>query len=416
LYAKQVLDFLQTTMRKQKTPPKRWRIAAAYLKQLTENTTGAISDLKTLIKEEEDQETKDMLLQIQTIAEISAQNGTPGIPKSIQQKLMTPDAKLDNSYLFAIARELEFKGNTNDAALLFSLVNKGHDWEDLIFWRTKSRHSTLWTDVYEDYFFYLDAQYSTSEVQELINSITAKDKGDQFTKWKSNHFSPDLPRLYDLLGTKYIREDKLKEALAAFKKVDPSLWKSDKYETYLDANPFYADFYNEHNKTPGDTITYNKLTITSTLIDYLEKAENPSTPDRAYYYFLAANCYYNMTQYGNSWMMKRYYWTNYLKPSRLKDDADYFQCKRAVSYYLKAKDVSKTKKFEALCIRMAAKCEVFGIKYELGLKDHDLDADGYHDRVYLQNQYYQELERDFPDDNEQLVNNCHSFETYFEAR
>ncbi len=37
-----------------------------------------------------------------------------------------------------------------------------------IFWRTKQNHHTLLLDYYYDYFFYIDAQYTSSEVKALI--------------------------------------------------------------------------------------------------------------------------------------------------------------------------------------------------------------------------------------------------------
>ena len=125
---------------------------------------------------------------------------------------------------------------------------------------------------------------------------------NNFDTWKYSLIQKDLPRLSDLLGTKYIRKNQLHNALQAFTKVEDSLWTSKHYpyKTYLNANPFYTNMYNEHKPTKADTIKYNKESITRTLITYLEKANNPKNKKRDYYYFLVANCYLNMSHHGNS--------------------------------------------------------------------------------------------------------------------
>ncbi len=424
LYAKKMLTFVQTATKKKEAPSKLWKIATAYLQHMTANSEAAISDLDVLIKQEEAPELKNTLTQLQAICKVSSQkNGAAEIPVSLQQQLVQQDNKIDHNFLFALGRELEFKGNTSDAAVLYSLVNgeqkNGEALEDFIYWRSKHRHNTIWSmDYYDDYFYYLDAQYSTKEVKALIKAITPRKEGPDFARWKSDQLKADLPRLYDLLGTKYMRENRLTDALNAFKMVDPAVWTSDDYHyaRYLDANPFYADFHSAHEKTEADTITYNKVTLTRQLLEYLAKADNLNTQDRAYYYFLVANCYFNMTQYGNSWMMKRYYWSTNANSTGLADDAEYFHCRLAAEYYLKAKSTSKTKKFGALCLRMAARCETYHLEREIYENQEYPDHEEYHKRVYLQNKHYQKLEADYPDDNEELVSNCYSFEEYFKAR
>jgi hypothetical protein len=325
---------------------------------------------------------------------------------------MNEFARGNYKFVFAIARELEYKGNTTDAALLLSKLNKAENDENYFnyrngtYWYTKKRHQTLYVDYYHDYFFYLDAQYTIQQISDLVANIKANQNSkDKFTAWKYAVVQKDLPRLYDLLGTKYMRQNNLTAALKSFGKVADTLWNSERfpYKTYLNANPFYTNFFSEHAKTHADTVSYNKVELTRKLINYLNKAETQAK-DRDYHYFLVANSYFNMTQYGNSWMMKRYYWTVSMNKTKLEDDYDYFNCSLAKMYYLKAKEASKSKKFAALCLRMAGRCETYKIRFNTGEWDIPL------------NYYYKKLKREYPAYYDDLMSNCESFESYYNSR
>ena len=189
-----------------------------------------------------------------------------------------------------------------------------------------------------------------------------------------------------------------------FTKVEDAHWKSDKYTRYLNANPFYTNMFNEHQKTKADTITYNKESLTRALLKRLKSAQNPSNPKRAKDYFLAANCYFNMTHQGNSWIMKRYFWTANITPTKLESDPDYFNCDLAKRYYLKAAAVSKNKKFAALSLRMAARCESYNLAGKVSWKER-FDA----------NKYYKQIKTQYPDYYDNLVTKCGSFDRYFES-
>jgi len=237
-------------------------------------------------------------------------------------------------------------------------------------------------------------------MEALIGSILKNKIKDKFSIWEYNVVQKDISRLYDLLGTKYIRQNKLQNALASFKKVADTIWTSALYHYgYLDANPFYTNYYNEHSKTADDSLKFTKTTITETLINYLNKASDPKIKNRAYYYFLVANCYFNMTQYGNSWMMRRYYWTRNETKTNLEDDTEYFKCNLAKQYYLEANEVSKNKKFAALCLRMAGRCEEYKIRRNNNYKTI--------------NRYFVQIKKQYPEYYEDLISNCESFNNYF---
>lgn len=390
---------------------------------MTKRTSSALSEINLLLKSNTNNiEFTNELNKIKALCLIAQQaNNKAVISKEVKSVLMKDSTISNSKLIFAIARELEFKGNTTDAAILLSKMKTNWDHWPVkgTFWRTKLRHNTLYQDFYDDYFFYLDAQYSSGQISSLLSTIK-KNPEDDFYKWLYSDIKKDIPRLYDLLGTKFLRKNNLNKAIKAFSEVGDSLWTSDNYyyKDYLDANPFYTNIYNEHQGTKADTITFNKESITSTLINYLNKANDIKNTDRDYYYFLAANCYFNMTQYGNSWMMKRYFWTVNATKTKLADDDEYFNCILAKKYYLKAKSVSKSEKFSALCLRMAGKCEKYRLKNKFYDEDkyNDLSGEEFSKKVFDSNNYYSQIQKQYPDYYDDLISNCESFDSYFNSR
>jgi len=403
-YAEKLLRFVTAIKSSKIKDPILLMTAKAYLQLMTNQYAACLNIINTI-----PQQVLPAQI-IKALCLVSMQSGNNcKIPEQIKSLIMKQGDLKNNQFLFAIARELEYKGNTTEAALLYSKLNNDENWENRMYWRTKKNYNTLWLDFYEDYFFYLDAEYSTEQMKSLISGIKLNaeaKKKSSFNQWAYSNVKEDVGRLYDLLGTKYMRLNKLNEAYKAFKQVDDSVWNSPGYHytTYLDANPFYTNFYTEHQKTKADTTTFTKTGITSTLIDYLQKGSEKNNPRRDYYYYLAANCYFNMTHHGNSWMMKRYYWSSSERESNLPDDKEYYQANLAKEYYLKAGTFAKTPQFAALCLRMAGRCEFY----------RQADLNNYQSST--ENKYYKEIKTKYPDDYESLISNCYSFDTYFAAR
>jgi len=342
------------------------------------------------------QRNNDLISQLNRIKSISLVAKQPIdsaiIPEDIKPVLMSELTKKNNDFIFIIAKELEFKHNTTDAAILLYKLKDNETYGRV--WKTKTEMQTLWDDYYYNAFFYMDAVYTNKQIQDLISEIENNRQSDVFSKWKFSTIIKDKSILYDLLGTKFLRKDLLEEALNAFKKVDKKVWFSEKYsyKDMLNVNSFYTDMYNEHSKTEADSIKYTKVSLIRKLIQYKNKANNVKTRNRSYYYFLVANCYLNMSYYGNSWYMKRYCWSANRFGYGMEDDKDYFNCEKAKKYYLLAKKTSRNKKFAALSLRMVARCESYNNKEDI---------------------IYAQLKKQYPDDYEELAGNCMSFETYF---
>jgi hypothetical protein len=419
LYASDLLRFINSVNINKQVRPETWKLSKAYLLQMVQNYPSSLKILNSLTtKELSDEYLNRQASMLKSIALIANQKVNEAIiPKYVQIQLMSKGT-MDNRFVFAIARELEYKKNTSDAAMLLSKVNNPDDYENNMYWKTKKFHATMYTDFYDNYFYYMDAQYTTSEINNLIEKIQKSINSDSFSNWKMSVIKNDIPRLYDLLGTKFMRENKLNQALTSFNKVNDTLWTSNtySYKTYLNANPFYTNFYNEHAKTLADTQRFNKPSIVQALIKYLNKAEISKNPDRDYAYFLAANCYLNMTVYGNSWMMKRYYSSGYIQQTKLSDDDDFFNCTIAKQYYLKSYRVSKHKKFKALCLRMAGRCEKYRLLNAYNEAAYRLSSQEFETKIFSENTYYQKIKKQYPNYYEDLISNCESFEHFLQSR
>jgi len=422
LYAAQLLKWLDQVDYSQTQNPVLWQSAAIYLNFMTQDNKKALSLISKLEQSANvTQEIRDQIDQIKALCLIAQQavNKTV-IPESIEAILIRESGKGNNRFIFAVARELEYKGNTTDGALLLSNINTSYSWDEEqqnMFWKAKDGFRTLYSDYYYDYFFYIDGAYSIPQVADLIVAIEKNQASGKFNTWKYASAKKDLSRLYDLLGTKFMRKNELVSALSAFSQVKDSLWQSDNYsyKTYLNANPFYTNMYNEHSATKADTIRYTKKTLVKQLLAYHRKVESAETTNKDYYFFLIANCELNMSYYGNSWMMKRYYSSASETKGGLEDDDDYYHCDRAKMYYLKAKSASKSKKFQALCLRMAGRCEKYKLMWNLELNTDWNSYEEYDHKLFEANKYWKEIKKDYPDDYDELISNCESFDRYFQS-
>jgi hypothetical protein len=117
-----------------------------------------------------------------------------------------------------------------------------------------------------------------------------------------------------------------------------------------------------------------------------------------------------MTQYGNSWMMRRYAWSQNFLESPLVDNFEFFECTLAKKYYLEAFNSTSSEQYKALSLRMAGRCE----KYKL-LFDNRRNDDGENERKPMINSYYNKLKNQFPEHYDELMSNCESFNTYYNS-
>ncbi|WP_130733557.1 hypothetical protein [Flavobacterium sp. J27] len=396
LYAKEVLQFLNSL------PFKNPQIEVckahlAFISKEYQECNKIIANVENQIQKDE-KLTSELQL-IKALNEIVSQkNGNATISKDIQEILL--QNKDNDRFLFAIARELEFLGNTTDAAFLLSKINYNSNFEEgyyngsFLTWKSRAHKKGSYRDYFDDYFGYLDIIYTPQQLEVIIKTASENNTNSIFINWMKDRIIKEMPKLYDLLGTKYIRQNNLEKALACFQKIDEkywitnySLWGDDyiAYDKIFDKNPFFT-FKNTPEFIPEKEDFYlTKKSVTERLIYYLEKANNPNESERDFYYFLVANCYRNMIKYGNVWMMRRFGTSSYDVAPFPEDEAEFQNGYLSKKYYKLAYKYSNSEKFKALCLWLAEDYKQLKNKFE--------------------NEYYDLSDR-----------NCTAFEDYFNSR
>lgn len=432
-YAQELLNFITKVDLREHHNQTLWKFSKAYLNYLTQNYETSLfllDELKSKTKIDKEKQHIDLLRALVLTA--NQPKGEGVIMQEVKSIIL--NHKNHKKFIFAIGRELEYLGNTTDAALLYAKIERNYGNEEgyygdenASYWRNKNAVGG-YINFFSHYFDYLNVVYTPKQMEDLIENILINHtKKDVFSVYLYQNITTNVSQLYDLLGTKYIRINHLSKALANFKKVNQfywneaySAWEKNEDEYTLgnhvfDKNPFFELKYTPKFIPKQDSIRLNKKSIVNQLIRYINKAENPKEPNKDYYYFLVANGYFNMTYYGNSWMMRRYYHSTNIQPIAMVDDAEYFQCNSAKTYYLLALKHAKTEKFKALCLRMIGRCEKNRLTYNLETKN-DIEYENQNEYLFQNNPFYQDLKKNYANYYDDLMTNCASFENYFSAR
>jgi len=419
-YAGEVLNFINSADLNKVNNAQFWVTAKAQLEFITRQYNNSLATIEGIDKKNLSADEGNQLDMIKALALISLQKqGSAIVLENVKPILLKN--KRNNKFLFALARELEYKGNTDDAALLYSkLSESGEDFDAYYnsnnsYWKSKQNPGYAYEDYFSDYFGYINMVYTPQQITSLIKKVQSNTAADEFSVWEYSVLKNQESLLYDLLGTKYIRKNNLAMALQSFGRVSQPYWKesyalvNNKDEYYgneFDKNPFYQIKYTPDFITVKDTTTLTKYTVTKQLIDYTARANNASEKDKDYYYFLVANCYYNMSHYGNSWMMRRFSWSSFYSVTMVEDEKEFKETNLAKQYYTLAYKHAKTKKFRALCLRMIALCDTN--KNEYATQDDSAKYD-----VSI---YYKQLRKKYPAYYKDLTSNCSAFGDYFKAR
>jgi len=433
-YAKEVLEFINSVDLSKVENPNFWKYARAELLLMTKNYSESLNQIAELEKVLPPENLLRNNVEIIKALNLFANQtyGNAKIPDETKDIIIKN--KDNKHFIFALGRELEYLGNSDDAALLYASLNnpstESNDYNFVYYKSLKNSNHTYGT-YYDNYFDYLDAVYSPEQLQSFINKIKSLNRNsDSF--YRDFHLlnSLEINALYDLLGTKYIRQNKLSFALNAFNKLGEdyfdaqySLWEKDGRDNYyssskiFDQNPFYHLKYTPDFIPQKEHFRVNKISVTRKLIEYLNRANNPKEKDRDYYYFLVANCYYNMSQYGNAWMMRRYSVSSAGNYSIREDNQEFNTASFAKFYYGKALENAQTDKFKALCLRMQARCENYNYDFNYeNTTNYSSQAEYYEDRRFEQNKYYRNLRNNYSDQYEDLISGCEFFKAYFKAR
>lgn len=133
-----------------------------------------------------------------------------------------------------------------------------------------------------------------------------------------------------------------------------------------------------------------KSEFAQAMID-LEKKVAQDPANAARYFLKLGNGYYNMTHFGNSWMVIDYYRSDIYKT----DSTEFCDCSKAKEYYMKALQSSANKEFPTKCCFMISKCDQNDF-YLTGKSCEDPVSDKYRTyfktlkEKYADTQYYKE--------------------------
>lgn len=412
-YARKVLAWINSN--KTNFDPELVSSVVALLQFMTENSEAAYQTLNKVIFSGEDREIwRKRILGILKVAAFASTD-----LQSIELSLyLEGEYEERERYLFLIGRLFEFKGNLNAAASLYSHLNVDREYYDNSFvWAEPKGLTTYNISFYSDYFAYFDANYTAQDLVEITQFARNTVRETPNLQFLVSRINADKFKLLDLIGTKFLREANLTKSLSFLEQVPKTYWESDtnKYAFYLAANPFYADFYSAHKPTEADTIVYTKYEVVKKLNSLIELEKTQTGNAKAKTNFLIANCYFNMTTYGNSWMMRRSWWSTNTYNTVFVDNDEFNKCILAKAYYMKAAQASQSDGFEALCLRMAGRCESHALYFE-----HEYDYDfnyeevgGFGEFMFNKNTSYKLLKQKYPDWHDELVSNCYSFNRFY---
>ncbi len=362
-YAYKVLDFVKTVDLEKVENPMVWEYVQAELLFMTRQFGNAIEKCNVFQNKYKNEKCIQQIEQIKALCLVANQEkGKTVVTPQIEEIVLK--YQKNKHFVFALGREVEFKGNLLDGIGIISIThdkNYDHYYYTDIAWRG-SLLPQKYPPYFQNFFEYINYAYSIEKLDQLLIDIKEKETtiSSDFDKLVYAQLIKSKGYLGDLLGTKYIRENQLEKALVAFESVGQKYW-DDNYNAWerdrygddyeFKQNPFFELKHTFHFIEKRDSFIVTKPAITKRLIHYLKLAENSETEDQDYYYFLVANCYLNMTTEGNAWLMRRYYNSRSNDHSHI-DSEEFSKKLLAQKYYQKAYETAKTDEFKALCLRM----------------------------------------------------------------
>lgn len=410
-YAVKVLQFVNSVDIDSINDKEFWLLSKCYLEFMTKDYSSALRTLKSFDSKFSDEKIERQFNIIKALVLTANQERkTAKILNSIENTIKSEYENKNYSFLFGLAKELEILDNKVDAAFLISKI-KSDDYENSpVYWKSKTGKVTLYDDFYDDWYGYVDAELSTNDLQTLINKMNSFVLSD-FEKWKIADLKLEPNKINDLMGIKYMKDDNLKLAYHYFLKVNKNHYTN---AAMFNENPFYkikGQMNFDKSKTSSNL---TKAAIAKTLMTMINNVQNKKYKNRNKEFFLIANCYYNMSYYGNSWMMKRISRTAN-RDSNSDDELEYYRCHRAKQYYTKAQENSSSKEFIALCEYMKSKCDAREKEY-LVYKKYDKYYFVNHEELDKVNkEAFIKFKNKYANIYDEMMSNCEIFSVYYNA-
>jgi len=207
MYAKQVLDFVNTVDYSKIKDISLWKAVQIQLLFMTKDYEICLNKIKAFEKQYSDEKVFAQIEKIKALCIISHQEIGKAIIKEEAKPIILKYLN-DERFLFSLGRELEFRNNLPDAMALIAHGNQKGDkyfgdyYTNTVEWQGNRLKNSGNLKYFYEYFDYLDFVYSANEMQIVINKLNTK-IDDDFSKTIYSQLLKDKNYLTDLLGTKY---------------------------------------------------------------------------------------------------------------------------------------------------------------------------------------------------------------------
>ncbi|MCC9074232.1 hypothetical protein LNQ49_21815 [Flavobacterium sp. F-65] len=301
-----------------------------------------------------------VVLKQDNLQDKNIQNNLFNYFNAIENLVEEDNSLLKNLYsLYRIAsNEFSKKGDRATAGLLFLKSNLKK--EALNSWY-------YYEPAFYQYIGYFE-RYATLEDMDNLIALYKKENKTPFEKYiLAGTIAPDVNYYRDVKGTIAFRKNNLALAYQIFASMPADFWqKNYEYKHFLNEDPFVPKVL-QKQKEKKFTYHFNKAEFVARLIEL--KKENTAKSN-----LLLAHAYFNVSYWGNSWMMIAYDWsssgnwktysdyvygeTNY-DAEMTYQNSNYYRCTLAKMYYEKALELSRNKEEKALASLMIFECNYY---------------------------------------------------------
>jgi hypothetical protein len=277
------------------------------------------------------------------------------------------DAVADDSTLFksmyslyGIASEdfYQIKDITTAGLLFMKSNNKQYNYNDYYYNNYPYNYKYFYS-----YLGYFDRHAKTNDIDDLITLVRKSNKTNFERYICSGNIAKDINYYLDLKGTIAFRNNDLELAQKTFSEMPKNFWKKTYYfKDYLNENPFFPKALNYAVSNRKFDYQFNKANFVKEMI---RLRDSKTASD----YLKLANAYYNVSSYGNAWMMTSYEqsggsYNDYIYGDSIENQkkyglGNYFYLTLAKDYYQKALQLSKNKEQKAVCSLMLFECDYY---------------------------------------------------------
>jgi hypothetical protein len=166
------------------------------------------------------------------------------------------------------------------------------------------------TDEFDYYTLaYMDQSATPADIDKLIEFINSN-KTESLEKFLALQNLPSINQCKELKGSKLFREGNFREAEKVWQELPSSWWKENgEFHDYLSGNLFKPDDLHRGeilNNKLSNSNSINKAAILHRMIEMQDSAETASS-DRYKYKLKLAHAWFNVSYYGNNWILAHYY-------------------------------------------------------------------------------------------------------------